>query len=239
MIPLQRTFRRRALRVIGRLPLAAVLMLVASRLDAQSGGAGAQPQHLTGGNEGKRPIGWQVRYDAGPEKARSTDSISFVQMTPGFHVTTGTAAIMWHADSTARGDFTLEGSMFLFPTNGRDQEGYGILLGGVDLGGPTQRYTYFLLRNDGRFLVKQRRGDAFTTLVDWKELPAIKRQAGGDAMKNDLQVEVQGGTVRFLVNGALATVLPRAQVNPDGIFGLRINHRVNAHVVSVGRPKAP
>ncbi|HEY0928807.1 MAG TPA: hypothetical protein VGE27_02715 [Gemmatimonas sp.] len=219
---------------------------LAAQQGAQSGTQKSQPQHLTGGNEGKRPIGWQVRYDGGAAHAghgaggaAGADTVAFAQMTPGFHVTTGgAAALLWHPDSSARGNFVVESSIFLFPTKGRDHEGYGLVMGGSDLGGAAQRYTYFLLRNDGRFLVKQRQGDKLTTLTDWTASPAIKLQAGGDAMKNDLRVEVRGETVRFLVNGTAVTSLPRARVNPDGVFGLRINHGVNAHVVSVGRPKA-
>lgn len=195
-------------------------------------------QHLTGGNEGKRPIGWQVRYDKGEHAGHGADSISFVQMTPGFHATTGgSAAILWHNDSTARGDFVVESTMFLFPTKGRDREGYGLVVGGADLAGAGQRYTYFLLRNDGKFLVKQRAGEQLTTLTDWTTLPAIALQRGEDAVKNVLRVEATGATVRFLVNGTEAVSLPRAQARPDGIFGVRMNHAVNAHVSSVARGK--
>jgi hypothetical protein len=197
-----------------------------------------QVQHKTGGNEGKRPIGWQIRYDKGEHAGHGADSISFVQMTPGFHATTGgSAAILWHPDSAARGDYVVESTMFLFPTKGRDREGYGLLVGGADLGGAGQRYTYFLLRNDGRFLIKQRRGEQVSTLSDWTPLPAIALQQGEDAVKNVLRVEARGATVRFLVNGTEAASLPRAQVQPDGVFGVRMNHAINAHVSSVARGK--
>lgn len=197
-----------------------------------------QVQHKTGGNEGKRPIGWQVRYDKGEHAGHGADSISFVQMTPGFHATTGgSAAILWHPDSSVRGDFSVESTIFLFPTKGRDREGYGLLIGGADLGGAGQRYTYFLLRNDGRFLVKQRRGEQTVSLTEWTPLPAIALQQGEDAVKNVLRVEAKGATVRFLVNGAEAAALPRSKVKPDGVFGVRMNHAINAHVSSVARAK--
>jgi opacity protein-like surface antigen len=213
-----------------RVLLLAASFALASSLSAQ--------QHLTGGNEGKRPLGWQVRYDAGEHAAHGADSVSFTQMTPGFHVTTGgSAAIMWHADSTAGGDFAVESTIFLFPTKGRDREGYGLLVGGADLAGAGQRYTYFLLRNDGKFLVKQRTGAQTRTLTDWTALAAIALQSGPEAVKNVLRVEAKGATVRFLVNGTEAVVLPRAQASPDGVFGVRMNHAVNAHVSSVARAK--
>lgn len=212
-----------------------LLALAAAPLAAQQ-----QPQHLTGGNEGKRPIGWQVRADAAGHDMHAmhgggADTVSFVQMTPGFHATMGSAAILWHPDSTVQGTYAVETGIFLFPTKGRDQEGYGLFVGGADLAGAGQRYTYFLLRNDGKFLIKQRVGEQTRTLVDWTPLAAIKLQAGADAMRNDLRVEAGPETVRFLVNGTEAASLPRSQIRPDGVFGLRLNHAVNAHVVHVKR----
>lgn len=211
------------------------LLLVAGAVFATSLSAQAKPADP---NEGKRPRGWQVRYDQGAHAAHGADSVAFAQMTPGFHATTGgSAAIMWHNDSSATGDFTVESTMFLFPTKGRDREGYGLIVGGAELGGAGQRYTYFLLRNDGKFLVKQRAGEQTSTLTDWTALPAIARQSGEEPVKNVLRVEAKGATVRFLVNGAEAVALPRAQAKPDGVFGVRMNHAVNAHVSSVARAK--
>lgn len=195
-------------------------------------------EHKTGGNEGKRPIGWQVRTDAGGHTmAGDVDTIAFAQMTPGFHLTTGPAAILWHPDSAASGAYTVESTIFLFPTKGRDMEGYGVFVGGAALSDAAQSYTYFLLRNDGKFLVKQRQGEKTVTLADWTPLPAIVKQAGTDAAKNVLRVAVSAADVAFLVNGAEAVRLPRATVRPDGVFGMRMNHAVNAHVSSVGRVK--
>ncbi len=210
--------------------LAAAMIAMAAPLSAQ--------QHKTGGNEGKRPIGWQVRYDKGEHAAHGADSIAFAQMTPGFHATTGgSAAILWHNDSTAKGDFSVESTIFLFPTNGRDREGYGIFVGGSDLAGAGQRYTYFLLRNDGKFLVKQRTGEQTVSLTEWTASPAIALQQGKDAKQNVLRIEAKGATVRFVVNGKEAASLPRAKVQPDGVYGVRMNHAVNAHITSVARAK--
>ena len=195
-------------------------------------------EHKTGGNEGKRPIGWQVRTDAGGHKmAGDVDTIAFAQMTPGFHLTTGPAAILWHPDSAASGAYTVESTIFLFPTKGRDLEGYGLFVGGSALSDATQSYTYFLLRNDGKFLVKQRQGQKTVTLTDWTSLAAITKQAGTDAAKNVLRVDVSAADVAFTVNGVEAARLPRATVRPEGVFGVRVNHAVNAHVSSVGRVK--
>lgn len=193
-------------------------------------------QHRTGGNEGKRPIGWRVRYDAGEHAGHGADSISFVQMTPGFHATTaGAAAILWHPDSVARGSYTVESTIFLFPTKGRDREGYGLFIGGQQLDGDAQQYVYFLLRNDGRFLVKTRTGATTRVMQDWTPHAAIKRQTGSDAVQNDLRVTAGSDSVRFAVNGTVVATVPTTRLMVDGVFGLRLNHAVNAHVSRIAR----
>jgi hypothetical protein len=231
--------------------LAVIVTFVAVRqIAAQEAGG---PKHLTGGNEGKPPIGWQTRADASSEQhgdkhaeakndahedSRKSDTLAFAQMTPGFHITTGPGVILWHPDSLATGNFTIASSIFLFPTDGRDREGYGVFVGGRELAGAGQRYTYFLLRNDGRFLVKQRVGDKTTTLKDWTYLTAIKLvspKKPKDAKQNDLTITAGAEMVTFSVNGVTAVTLPRAQVAPDGVFGLRVNHAVSLHVTKVAR----
>jgi hypothetical protein len=225
-------------------------MLATRALGAQATNA---TKHLTGGNEGKPPIGWQTRADPtsdrhgdkhgdakndAHEDSRNADTLAFAQMTPGFHITTGPGVILWHPDSSATGNFTVTSSIFLFPTDGRDREGYGVFVGGQSLAGAAQRYTYFLLRNDGRFLVKQRVGDKTTTLKDWTYLTAIKLvspKKPKDAKQNELTVVAGAETVTFSVNGVTALTLPRAQVAPDGVFGLRVNHALSLHVTKVAR----
>lgn len=229
---------------------AAALIISTSPLAAQQQG---QQQHLIGGSEGKPPIGWLTRADASSERhgdkhgeakndshedSRSADTLAFAQMTPGFHITTGPGVILWHPDSSATGSFTITSSIFLFPTDGRDREGYGVFVGGRGLAGAAQRYTYFLLRNDGRFLVKQRVGDKTTTLKDWTYLTAIKLvspKKPKDGKQNDLTIVARAETVTFSVNGVTALTLTRAQVMPDGVFGLRVNHALSLHVTKVGR----
>jgi hypothetical protein len=220
----------------------AVLAVITASLPLSTAGAQAakpqpQQQHLTGGNEGKLPIGWKIRHDnAHAAHGAGADTIAFVQMTPGFHLTTGPAAILYHPDSSASGSYTLQSQIFLFPTKGRDREGYGVFIGGRDLEGAAQRYTYFLLRNDGKYIVKLREGDKTSTLVDWTDLPAIKK-ADDKAAPNELRVAVGASSVAFVVNGVEATSIPRNRLSADGVFGLRFNHAVNAHVTSVTAKK--
>jgi len=48
---------------------------------------------------------------------------------------------------------------------------YGLVFGGSDLEGPKQNYLYFLVAQDGSWLIKQRVGDVNRTM--WRE-PAIR-----------------------------------------------------------------
>lgn len=184
-----------------------------------------------------RPSGWLTRFDKGEHAGHGADSLAFEDMKPGFHVTTGPAVILWHPDSSARGDFTIESTLHLFDTKGRDREGYGVIVGGRDLSTDAQSYTYFLLRNDGRFIVKQRKGVETPTLAAWTDHASINKwtTAAGSSVKNVLAVKAAGQTVQFLINGQVVHSAPRASVNPDGLFGIRANHSVNLHVQTIGR----
>lgn len=202
--------------------IAATLMLSASA-DAQS----------------KRPAGWQTRFDKGEHANHGTDTLVFETMAPGFHVTTGPAVILWHPDSSARADVAVEAVLQLFDTKGRDREGYGMIVGGKDLAGDGQAYTYFLLRNDGKFIVKQRKGAETPTVVNWTDHPAIVKwtAAAGASVKNTLAVKPVGKEVHFLINGQVVHRAPTTQVDTNGIFGVRVNHSVNLHVERIGRAR--
>lgn len=178
----------------------------------------------------QRPDGWQARFDrAGSTEA---DMEMWVDMPPGWHITTGPAGIFWHPDLTASGTFRAEMEVFLFDPAGR-REAFGIFFGGGDLQGNAQAYTYFLLRDGGQFIVKRRQGTDTPTLVEWTPHPAVRSYAdrGDDAsVKNVLTVEAGAETVRLLVNGQEVTSLPRAELAVDGTVGIWVNHALNLHV---------
>lgn len=180
--------------------------------------------------DGQRPDGWKVRFDrAGSSEA---DLEQFVEMPPGWHITTGPAGIFWDPGTTARGDFRAELEVFLFDPMGR-REAFGIFFGGSDLEGPGQRYAYFLLRDGGQYIVKVRDGADAPTVRPWTSHEAIHSYAdrGEEAsIKNVLAVEARGDAVRFFVNGSEVASVPRADLPVDGQVGIRVNHRLNLHV---------
>lgn len=176
-----------------------------------------------------RPEGWVTRYD----RADANDAdLLFVDMAPGWHVTTGPAGILYHRDSTASGNFRLESTIHLFPTNGRDREAFGIFFGGRNLDGPDQEYTYFLLRNTGEFLIKHRGGSETQTIHPWTATAAMVRWTPDleDTATNVLKVEAGPEHVDFYVNDETVASLPRSEVSANGIVGFRINHALNLHL---------
>jgi hypothetical protein len=178
----------------------------------------------------ERPEGWKVRFDR--PGSTEADLEMFVAMPPGWHITTGPAAIFWDPSVSASGDFRLEMEVFLFDPDGR-REAFGVFFGGRELETGAQRYTYFLIRDGGEFLVKRRDGDQTPTVREWTAHGAIRSYAdrGDDAsVKNVLAVEAGAETVRFFVNGEGVASVPRSEVDTDGSVGIRVNHALNVHV---------
>src|SRR5687768_14751298 len=92
------------------------------------------------------PAGWQMRLDrsTNPSDPDKTPDVKFTQMGPGFHVTSGPAAVLWSAKNTASGTYTLKGTFHLMEPSGHPNY-YGLVFGGGNLEGPNQNYLYFLV----------------------------------------------------------------------------------------------
>ena len=184
---------------------------------------------------GPVPDGWQVRFD---REGSSMADVRFETMLPGMHITTGPAMIAYHPDSVATGDFRIESEVFLFDP-GRRREAFGFFVGGSDLQGPDQRYTYFLVREGGEFLVKTRSGAETAVVQDWTAHSAIVAYAtkpeDASTARNVMALEARGGRLRFLVNGEAVWQGPRDGLDTEGVFGLRVNHGLDVHVTTIMR----
>lgn len=185
------------------------------------------------------PEGWEVRLDHGMEDVTissepDSGDIYFVNMTPGWHITTGPAGIFYHPSNTASGDFTVKSDLHFFDPGDRNREGYGIFIGGSNLQGEDQSYLYFLVRNTGDFLVKQRMGEETEVLQNWTPSNAIVKYENGvtenASVLNTLEVAVSGDNMTFLINDEEVASMSSSQLTTDGIFGLRVNHSVNLHI---------
>jgi hypothetical protein len=179
----------------------------------------------------KRPDGWRVRFD---EPGPDTTKLVFSSMAPGWHITTGPAAIFYNPATTAKGNFKADANFFLFKPASGHAEAYGIIVGGSALDAAGQAYTYFLIRNDGQYLVKVRKGSDTKDVIPWTTSPAIKLFDGkADDVANALTVVAGASSVDFLINGTKVASKPRADLPVDGIVGLRVNHRLNIHVAKL------
>lgn len=192
---------------------------------------------VTGG--GTMPAGWHARTDGN----RPMANVKFEPMGVGNHVTLGPAAIFWRDADTASGSYRVEAKVWQFPSDTKrdHREGFGLFIGGGNLDGAGQRYTYFLIRDDGMFLVKRRQGDSTWTVQAWTASPAIKNPApdaaAGSSTENALALTVSGAGVSFLVNGQEVYKGAAADIGTDGVYGFRMNHNLNVHLGPIAKTK--
>jgi len=182
----------------------------------------------TGQGGGVTADGWQVRLD---DSRADVNDLSFRPMRSGVHVTTGPHAIFWRPTDTASGMYAVQAT-FTQTTPSSHPNAFGVFFGGQDLAGDGQRYTYFLIREGGQFLVKQRQGAETTEVTSgWASHAAVNALEDGQ-MTNTLEAQVAVNHVRFLVNGTEVARLPKAGLDVDGIAGLRFSHQLDVQVSS-------
>jgi hypothetical protein len=111
------------------------------------------------------PKGWKARVDKSTAASDpdAAGEISFVTMGSGFHATNPKAAVYWNPANTASGTYTLKGTFTLLKPSGHTNY-YGLVFGGSGLEGPQQKYLYFVVAQNGTWLIKRRDGDATSTV---------------------------------------------------------------------------
>jgi hypothetical protein len=200
-----------------------LLALAAAPLAAQ--GTDDPTKKVAGG---ALPAGWMGRTDRATDKL--TDA-KFVAMGPGYHVTSGPAAIYWNPKTVTSGPFTATTTLTQTkaPTH---PEAYGIFFMGKDLDAPTQSYMYFIVRGDGKYMVNHRAGEAVHKLIPWTDNAAIVKADANGKATNKLTVDAtKADSVRLLVNGTQVAALPTSQFGgTNGLVGLRVNHNLDVHV---------
>ena len=105
--------------------------------------------------------------------------------------------------------------------------------GGKDLAGAGQQYTYFLIRQDGRYLVKRREGEKTTDVTKgWVESRAVHRPDAKGSSTNKLEIDNKRdpSKVVFMVNGEPVYTLDAKATTTDGTVGLRVNHNLDLHI---------
>lgn len=216
--------------------LIAAVLLTTSLAFAQAAADGSKPQ----GENLKVPEGWQWRFDKANADVKvgseaETSDVFFVNMTPGWHITSGPAGIYYHSDNKVKGDFSLDSKIYLFDTKGRNREAFGLFIGGRDLKSDNQSYVYFLLRNTGEYLIKKRTGSETSTLKGWTKIDAMNMftEETESSAENDFQIKVTGDTITFSLNGKVLSNIDKGDLNTDGHYGFRVNHSINLHISSL------
>ena len=208
-----------------------ILMLLALsasptvRLSAQ-----ADPDRAVAGGGGV-PSGYHARTD----RNAAMTNVKVTTMGTGMHFTLGPAVIVWRDADAATGDYHVVAS-FTQTKAPTHPEAYGLFIGGHDLAGPTQGYTYFLVRGDGKFLIKRRVGDS-TVVVNpggWTANDAVVKADSAGKATNELSILVSGGNVKFMVNGKEVYTAKASDVDAVGVVGLRVNHNLDVHVGPLG-----
>ena len=173
------------------------------------------------------PPNWRMRLD----RANLPADYRIAPEGGVLHVTTVRAAgIFFDPRLTAAGTYRAEATITQLKAPAHP-EAYGLFVGGADLEGVRQAYVYFVVRGDGRYLVKRRAGSDVQTLVDWTRSAAVHEADASGRATNALRVDVARDSVRLFANGRRVTALAHdAALRTDGIVGLRINHALDVRV---------
>ena len=149
--------------MIRRISMTALALLIAAPLAAQA------------------PAGLQLRTDESTDAADPDDvpEVTIAMAGDGFQVNTGPAVIVWDESNTASRPYTLSGTFTLLEPSGHVNY-YGLIYGGGALDGVGQNYMYFVVAQNGSYVVKHRAGDdAVHTVHDRTSNEAIV-QPGDD-----------------------------------------------------------
>ena len=183
------------------------------------------------------PAGWRLRADRSTSASDpdAAGSIKFVAMGSGFHATNPQAAVYWDPANTATGNYSLQGTFTLMEPSAH-MEYYGLVFGGSDLEGPTQNYLYFLVAQDGTWLIKRRNGTATADVAAPTANAAVKRPGADGKSTNALEVRVTADKVDYVVNGTTVHSTPKAALaaRTDGLYGIRVNHALDVQIDNLG-----
>ena len=196
--------------MIHRIYLAALTLLIAFPLAAQA------------------PAGLKLRLDHSTNAADPDDVPEVTVTTPGdgFQVRTGPAVTAWNSANTATGNYTLRGTFTLLEPSGHVNY-YGLVYGGRDLEGSGQNYLYFLVAQDGSYLVKHRAGNETTHDIQGRTPHSAVRAADANGRSvNVLEVRVEADATDFVANGVVVHSAAKTGMagRTDGVWGVRVNH---------------
>jgi hypothetical protein len=178
------------------------------------------------------PQGWKVRSDRSTS-ASDPDAAGEIQLVTkgtGFQATNPQAAVFWNPANTIAGNYSYKGTFTLLKPSGHTNY-YGLVFGGSALEGAGQNYVYFMVAQDGTWMIKRRNGGA-TSDIARASHNAVKRPDTTGRSTNALEVRVQADKIEYLVNGTTVHTMPKTGLvaTADGIYGFRVNHQLEVQV---------
>ena len=186
------------------------------------------------------PAGWKMRVDHSTSASDpdAPGDIKFVKQGAGFHATNPQAAVYWNPANTASGAYTLKGTFTLMKPSGHTNY-YGLVFGGSDLEGASQAYLYFVVAQNGTWLIKSRNGEATPTVTAKTPADVVKKPDDTGKSTNTLEVRVGADKVDFVVNGTVVHSEPKTGLlaKTGGIYGIRVNHLLEVQVDDLGVSK--
>ncbi len=121
------------------------------------------------------------------------------------------AAIYWNPENTATGSYTLKGTFKLIKSTGHDEYVRAHLYGGSGLEGAMQSYIYFMVTDDGTYLIKRRDGASTSGVSPKTPSVAVKKPDASGMATNALEVCAASDKIDFVTSTELrlVTSLPR------------------------------
>ena len=158
--------------------------------------------------------GWRMRVDKSVNAQDPDDSpnLKFVPIAGGFHITTGPAGTFWKPADRVNGDYTVKATFTLLKPSGHVNY-YGLVFGGSNIEGLDQNYLYFLVAQNGSYVVRHRAGTAVYDVQERTLHDAVKQPDANGRSRNDVEVRVVGAAISYLVNGVVVLTTSRTPEN--------------------------
>ncbi len=186
------------------------------------------------------PAGWKMRVDRSTSASDpdAPGNIKFTTMGSGFQAINPQAAVYWNPANTSSGAYTLKGTFKLLKPSGHINY-YGLIFGGSALEGAEQKYLYFVVAQDGTWLIKRRDGKVAPTITAKTPNDAVKKPDASGQSTNALEVRVTSDKIDFVINGTVVHTAPRTGdlAATDGIYGIRVNHLLEVQIDGFGVSK--
>jgi len=189
--------------------------------------------------------GWTGKIDAQEEKAGQVlDNAKLAPAGKDLQVTTGPAVTYWNPANKASGNYTVKATFTESNYMGLNDHPhpYGIVVGGNDLGTPTQSYLYCAAYGNGTFIVRGFGPEPFQMGGRRPQAnEAVHKAEGkGSSVTQEIAVSVKGDTVDCAINGTVVASYPKSELvaagklkSTDGIYGIRFAHNTDATVTGL------